>query len=267
MLRQCTIWGAVTRACAATTHQPFVAPLLETHTVSEPTDSGAVIEVEAPSAGAEPAPAAAAASEATPAEAPASSPEVAALQRKVDLLTAQLDESARRARETSERLREEHERLLRTAAEFENFKRRATKEREDIGKFGIERMLRDFLPVADNLERALDHAEQHDPKVVIDGVRLVQKMLDQAFAKHGLTSFSAMGTMFDPNSHEALMQAESDLAPGMVVSEMAKGFRLHERLVRPAAVVVAKPRAVVDEPEGGANGAGPADESQGGAQT
>jgi molecular chaperone GrpE len=173
------------------------------------------------------------------------------LQRKIDLLTAQLDDSARRARETSERLREEHERLLRTAAEFENFKRRAAKEKDDIGKFAIERLLKDFLPVADNLERALDHAEQHDPKVVIDGVRLVQKMLDQAFGKHGVTSFSAVGTQFDPNTQEALMQAESDLAPGTVVSEMARGYRLHERLVRPAAVVVAKARPA---PEPGSDG-------------
>jgi molecular chaperone GrpE len=196
--------------------------------------------------------------------APEASAEVTAQQRRIDMLSAQLDESARRARETSERLREEHERLLRTAAEFENFKRRAAKEKEDIGKFAIERLLKDFLPVADNLERALDHAEQHDPKVVIDGVRLVQKMLDQAFSKHGLTSFSAVGAAFDPNSHEALMQAESDLAPGTVVSEMAKGYRLHERLVRPAAVVVAKPRAAADDGAGG--DAGPGDGNTGGAQ-
>lgn len=192
-------------------------------------------------------------------------PETSPLQHRIDLLTAQLDESARRARETSDRLREEHERLLRTAAEFENFKRRAAKEKEDIGKFAIERLLKDFLPVADNLERALDHAEQHDPKVVIDGVRLVQKMLDQALGKHGLTSFSAVGTLFDPNSHEALMQAESDLVPGTVVSEMAKGYRLHERLVRPAAVVVAKARPAPEDANG-AGDAGSDDGSNGAAQ-
>lgn len=194
-------------------------------------------------------------------------PESGAQQRRIEMLTAQLDESARRARETNERLREEHERLLRTAAEFENFKRRAAKEKEDIGKFAIERLLKDFLPVADNLERALDHAEQHDPKVVIDGVRLVQKMLDQAFSKHGLTGFTAVGSLFDPNLHEALMQAESELAPGTVVSEMAKGYRLHERLVRPAAVVVAKARPGAEAAASGAGGdADPDDGNTGGAQ-
>ena len=232
--------------------------------MSEPIDSGPAAQP--PEVGAEAAPSAAPAGTdpAAPTEGSGAT-EANPLQRKIDLLTAQLDDSARRARETNERLREEHERLLRTAAEFENFKRRAAKEKEDIGKFAIERLLKDFLPVADNLERALDHADQHDPKVVIEGVKLVQKMLDQAFGKHGLTSFSAVGAQFDPNSHEALMQAESDLAPGTVVSEMAKGYRLHERLVRPAAVVVAKARPAPEAADGG-GGAGPGDGNTGGAQ-
>lgn len=189
------------------------------------------------------------------AQAPASDPAPAAdpagpadpRDAKITLLQAQLDESFARARDTQERLKEEHERLLRTAAEFENFKRRASKEKDDARKFSIESLLKDFLPVSDNLERALDHAEQHDPKQVIDGVRLVQKMFEQALGKHGLTAFSALGKQFDPSLHEALMNAESDQPPGTVVQEMARGYKLHDRLVRPAAVVVAKPRAAAEE--------------------
>ena len=67
-------------------------------------------------------------------------------------------------------------------------------------------------------------------------------MLNDALGKHGIVSFSAVGQVFDPNLHEALMQAESDKPPGTVVSEMARGYKLHDRLVRPAAVVVARPR-------------------------
>jgi molecular chaperone GrpE len=167
----------------------------------------------------------------------------AELQKKLKTLEMQLEFSATRARETQERLKEEHERLLRLGAEFDNFKKRAAREKEDVKKFGSESLLKDFLPVADNLERALDHAEQHDPKQVIEGVRLVQKMLDNALAKHGVVGFSARGTPFDPNVHEALMQQESDDPPGTVVSEMARGYKMHERLIRPAAVVVAKPRS------------------------
>jgi molecular chaperone GrpE len=161
---------------------------------------------------------------------------------KAALLQAQLEESFKRARETGERLKETHERLLRTAAEFDNYKKRAVKEKEDVQRFGSERLLKDFLPVMDNLERALEHAEQHDPRQVIEGVKLVQKLFENTLAKHGVVGFSAVGKPFDPALHEALMQQDSDAPPGTVVSEMAKGYKLNDRLIRPAAVVVAKPR-------------------------
>jgi len=181
-------------------------------------------------------------------------------QKKLAIVEAQLEESFKRARDTGDRLKETHDRLLRTAAEFDNFKKRAVKEKEDVQRFGIERLLKDFLPVMDNLERALDHAEQHDPRQVIEGVRLVQKLFESTLAKHGAVGFSALGKPFDPGVHEALMQQESDQPAGTVVSEMAKGYKLNERLVRPAAVVVAKSRtpapaaAPPDNPEGGGQG-------------
>jgi molecular chaperone GrpE len=179
--------------------------------------------------------------------------------QRVAVLQAQLEESFKRARETSDRLKDTHDRLLRTAAEFDNFKKRALKEKEDVQRFGIERLLKDFLPVMDNLERALDHAEQHDPRQVIEGVRLVQKLFETTLAKHGVVGFSAVGKPFDPGLHEALMQQESDDAAGTVVSEMARGYKLNDRLVRPAAVVVAKARTAAQasppsNPEGGGQG-------------
>jgi molecular chaperone GrpE len=176
---------------------------------------------------------------------------------KLATLEAQLEESFKRARETGDRLKDTHERLLRTAAEFDNFKKRAQREKEDVQKFGIERLLKDFLPVMDNLERALDHAEQHDSSQVIEGVKLVQKLFETTLARHGVQGFSAVGKPFDPSLHEALMQQESDQPPGTVVSEMARGYKLNDRLVRPAAVVVSKPRA-------GAAGAQPNPSDEGG---
>ncbi len=181
------------------------------------------------------------------------------LQKKLAMLEAQLEESFKRARETGDRLKDTHDRLLRTAAEFDNFRKRAVKEKEDVQRFGIERLLKDFLPVMDNLERALDHAEQHEPRQVIEGVRLVQKMFENTLAKHGVVGFSALGKPFDPGLHEALMQQDSDEPAGTVVSEMARGYKLNERLVRPAAVVVAKPRTPPaasnpPSPEGGQQG-------------
>ena len=181
------------------------------------------------------------------------------LQKKLAMLEAQLEESFKRARETGDRLKDTHDRLLRTAAEFDNFRKRAVKEKEDVQRFGIERLLKDFLPVMDNLERALDHAEQHEPRQVIQGVRLVQKLFESTLAKHGVVGFSALGKPFDPGLHEALMQQDSDEPAGTVVSEMARGYKLNERLVRPAAVVVAKPRTPPaasnpPNPEGGQEG-------------
>ena len=186
-------------------------------------------------------------------------PDASGMQKKLAIVEAQLEESFKRARDTGDRLKETHERLLRIAAEFDNFKKRALKEKEDVQRFGIERLLKDFLPVMDNLERALDHAEQHDARQVIEGVRLVQKLFETTLAKHGAVGFSALGKPFDPGVHEALMQRESDEPAGTVVSEMARGYKLNERLVRPAAVVVAKSRtpaaaAPPDNPEGGAQG-------------
>jgi molecular chaperone GrpE len=174
--------------------------------------------------------------------APQPSPSAAELQKKNEQLRAMLDDSTSRAAQTQERLKDTHERLLRTAAEFDNYRKRAQKEKDDVRKFAVESLLKDFLPVADNLERALDHAEEHDLRQVVDGVRLVQKMLADALGKHAIVGFSAVGQPFDPNVHEALMQEESDRPAGTVISEMARGYKLHDRLVRPAAVVVARPR-------------------------
>ncbi|HXN81870.1 MAG TPA: nucleotide exchange factor GrpE [Myxococcales bacterium] len=185
-------------------------------------------------------------------------PDPAELARKLAQCEAQLEESFARARDGQAKLKDEHERLLRTAAEFENYKRRAVKEKDDARKFAAEALLKDFLPVADNLERALDHLGQHDPAAVAEGVKLVQKMLESALAKHGVVSFSAVGQPFDPSQHEALMQTESDAAPNTVIQEMARGYRLHDRLVRPAAVVVAKPREAA-----GKQGAPPQSEGNG----
>jgi molecular chaperone GrpE len=153
-------------------------------------------------------------------------------------LRAQLELSTAKGRETLDRLKEEHERFLRAAADLENYRKRAAKEREEIQKFGNERLLRDIFPVADNLDRALAAAPADDP--LADGVKLVRASLEQALAKHGVVGFSALGEKFDPALHEALMQVPTrEKPPGTVVLEHARGFKLHDRLVRPAMVGVA----------------------------
>lgn len=164
--------------------------------------------------------------------------EGSAAARELEGLRAQVELSTAMGRETMEKLRETHERLLRATADLENYKKRAAKERDEIQRFGIERVLKDLLPVLDGLDRALSSAPPDDP--LVEGVRLVRATLEQALAKHGVTGFSALGEKFDPAFHEALMQVPTgDRPAGTVVLEHARGFKLNERLIRPAMVGVA----------------------------
>ncbi|WP_243337581.1 nucleotide exchange factor GrpE [Anaeromyxobacter soli] len=157
---------------------------------------------------------------------------------EVERLRAELELSQAKGREVLDKLRAEHEKLLRAAADLENYKKRAARERDEVQRFGIERVVKDVLPVLDGLDRALAAATEDD--ALAKGVRLVRTSFEQALARHGVSAFSAMGERFDPAVHEALLQVPTDAAPpGTVVLEHARGFKLHDRLVRPAMVGVA----------------------------
>jgi molecular chaperone GrpE len=135
--------------------------------------------------------------------------------------------------------RELHDRLLRTAAEFENFKKRTKKEMDDAATRGREQLLRELLPAIDNLERALKHAPPGDPLAV--GVQQTEKQLLQALEKFGVTRFSSVGKPFDPAQHDAIQQVETaEFPPGTVAQEFASGYMIGPRLLRPAMVAVAK---------------------------
>lgn len=189
---------------------------------------------------------------------PASDTAAAAVER----LEAQLALSQEKARETLEKLKDEHELRLRAAADLENYKKRAQREREDVQKFGIEKLVKELLPVIDNLDRALATAPAGP---FADGVRLVRSGFEQALSRHGVKAFSAMGHAFDPALHEALLQVPSaDARPGTVVLEHARGFLLHDRLVRPAmvGVAVAQPAAPGSSPAAGPDGDEGSDEGK-----
>jgi molecular chaperone GrpE len=157
---------------------------------------------------------------------------------EVEALRAQLELSQTKGREVLQKLKDEHERMLRAAADLENYKKRALRERDEIQRFGVEKVVKDLLPVVDGLDRALAAAPAEG--ALADGVRLVRASLEQALSKHGVVGFSALGARFDPAVHEALLQVPTDeQPPGMVVLEHARGFKLHDRLVRPAMVGVA----------------------------
>lgn len=128
--------------------------------------------------------------------------------------------------------------LLRLAADFENFRKRSRKEQEDIRKFGIERFILDILPVVDNMDRALAHAgDKSDP--LVDGIRMIVKQFRDTFLRHGIREVESLGTQFNPELHEALgQQPSADHPAGTILQELEKGYTIHERLLRPARVIV-----------------------------
>lgn len=140
-------------------------------------------------------------------------------------------------------------RLMRTAADLENFRKRAAREREDMRKYGIDRMIMEILPALDNLERALEHAEKNESSAnITEGVRMVARQFLGALEKHGVNQFDARGEMFDPQRHEAIQQLETaEFETGRIVEQYQRGYFLHDRLLRPALVAVAKRVEVVDD--------------------
>ena len=129
------------------------------------------------------------------------------------------------------------DRWLRTAADFENFKKRARRDVVERTKQAEDRMVQDFLPVVDNLERALEHGEQSEGPL-LDGVNMVYKQFLSTLERYGITPCEAMGQPFDPEFHEAIQQMHSDLPVGSVCNVLQRGYRRRERLVRAALVVV-----------------------------
>jgi molecular chaperone GrpE len=135
------------------------------------------------------------------------------------------------------------EKFVRSAADLENFRKRAKRDLEDAKADARTRVLKEMLPVADNLERAVAHATG-DTASVLEGVRLVLRQFTHAFERSEVTAIEAETKPFDPNLHEAIGQQESDAPPGTVVSVLQRGYKLGDRLLRPSLVVVAKPKAV-----------------------
>jgi molecular chaperone GrpE len=172
-------------------------------------------------------------------------------------LKAELELSQRSGRELMAKLKDEHEKMLRAAADLENYKRRAQKEKDEVQRFGIEKLLKDFLPVYDNFDRALEHAKDPaDFGSLRTGVEMIRKLMEDTLGRHGVKTFSAKGKPFDPGQHEAMTAAETnELPPNHVFAEVLKGFTLNDRLVRPALVVVSRAVAVAAPAEAPAPGA------------
>jgi molecular chaperone GrpE len=134
---------------------------------------------------------------------------------------------------------------LRERADLENARKRNQRDKEDAIRFANDRLLKEMVPVLDNLERAIEHAgqEETDNRGLLEGVNMTIAQFRKALEDFGVKAINAIGTDFDPNLHQAMGQIESaDQAPNTVVNEFQKGYLLHDRLLRPSLVMVAKAR-------------------------
>lgn len=155
------------------------------------------------------------------------------------LTPAEIEELKARAAKADENW----DRLLRVTADFDNFKKRAAREKQEAIKFANESLLQKFLPILDNFDMALAavQSEQGSPSSLQTGINMVLQQFKSALFDAGLEEVDALGQPFDPNLHEAVSEQETAEVPeGHVAQQLRKGYKLRERLLRPASVMVAK---------------------------
>ena len=140
---------------------------------------------------------------------------------------------------------ENYDRLLRLSAEFENYKKRSSREIEEFRKFANQSLIKEMLSVVDNLELAINSTNSHKAidKDLLQGLEMTHREILKVFEKFNVKPIDAKGQPFDPTFHEAVMQEETnDYAKNTVINEMQRGYMIHDRLLRPSMVVVAKPK-------------------------
>ena len=150
-----------------------------------------------------------------------------------ELIEEQVDPLAAAEKERDEYL----DALQRLKAEFDNYRKRVARDQHELAARAHERLVRELVPVLDDLERALEFATAHEEAQLEDGVRLVHRALADALAKEGLAEIETDGK-FDPHSQEALLSQPSEAEEGTVIQVLQKGYRLGDRVLRPARVVI-----------------------------
>jgi molecular chaperone GrpE len=172
-----------------------------------------------------------------PAEPAAPPPESAAALNRIEDLSAELVETK--------------DRLIRLHADFENYRRRAQREREEAVRYGSQNLFKELLTTVDNLDRAIEHARKGDGadvEILLQGVELVQKGLVGLMSAHGVEEIEALGKPFDPALHEAMAQApDVSQPPNTILEVLQKGYKLRDRLLRPARVVISRPPGANEE--------------------
>ncbi len=174
----------------------------------------------------------------------------------IELLSQELQELKRFHEEKVEEFAGQKDHFLRLQAEFENFRRRSLKEKQESLRFGHQNLVKDLLSAVDNLERAMEHGAQNagaEVRGVLDGIALVYREIMSTFDKHGVSQIDAAGQVFDPAVHEAIGQIpNAEAPPNTVVQVLQRGYVIHDRMVRPSRVLVS--RAPTPEERGSRGG-------------
>lgn len=155
-------------------------------------------------------------------------------------LEAQLLATEKQLDDSKGQLAKLEEQKIYQLAEMDNIQRRTKRDIENAYKFSLERFIKELLPVKDSLETALAHAKSEEKDAALSGIQLTLKQLQNLLEKNGVKSIEPAGQPFDSHFHEAMLAEESDQAPNTIIRVLQKGYLLHERLMRPALVVVAK---------------------------
>jgi molecular chaperone GrpE len=167
--------------------------------------------------------------------------------KKAEEMTKQ--ELLKKLTDTHEEAEKNYDLYMRTYAEMENIKKRGIKEREELAKYANESIIKEILPVIDNLDKAISHAQNDEnSSALVEGLELTRDGLMKALEKAGLKEVEALGKPFDPNFHESVSQQIDDtVAPGHVIMELQKGYLLNGRLMRPSMVVISQGKATKQE--------------------
>jgi molecular chaperone GrpE len=172
------------------------------------------------------------------------SPELSPDKLTIEILSIELQDLKTLHETKLKEAEEQSEQHLRLQAEFDNFRRRSLKEKQEAFKYGHQNLVKDLLSPVDNLERALEHGAQNvelEVQGILDGVELVHREILGGLAKHGVSEIQADGQIFDPAFHEAMGQVPNgDVPANTVLQVLQKGYLIHDRMVRPSRVIVSK---------------------------
>ncbi len=161
---------------------------------------------------------------------------------EVEALKKELGEVKKELEEAKAQAQENYDKFIRLYAEFDNYRKRVAREKAELVRYGNEELLKEILPVLDNLERALEHA-QRDEKTepILQGLQLILEQFRSVLRRFGVEEIKTLGERFDPELHEAVGEIELEgIGPLEIVQEVQKGYLLNDRVLRPAKVIVGK---------------------------